>query len=370
MSETNIMREKRASIDFRKLWADIKKHRKLYYKVIPAVAVLAVVISLSLPKYYNCTVMLAPESTSVSPSSNSLSNIANTLGINLSSSSRNADAITPTLYPDLMKSVDFSTSLFPIMVTRSDGEEFTYYDYLANEQKSPWWTLPMGWISSLFSKDVDGEVKPINPYRLTKRQTSIAKSLNKKITCDVDKKNRAITIKVTDQDAEICALIADSVLVRLQQAITNYRTKKARVDLEYVQNLYDEAKTNYEKSSKEYAEYADANMRTFLETSRQKRAELETNLQLSRNVYLQVATQLQAAKAKVQEDTPAFTTIQSATVPIYKAGPKRKQICLVSLMLAFIFTTGYILKKENDIMPLLRLLSIFDGPERRQSHES
>ena len=352
MSETIIKREKRASIDFSKLWTDIKKHRKLYYKVIPAVAVLAVVISLSLPNYYNCTVMLAPEFTSVNASS-TLSNISNSLGINLNSASRNSDAITPTLYPDLMRSVDFRTSLFPIKVTRSDGQEFTYYDYLANEQKSPWWALPMSWISSLFSSGNGEEVKPIDPYRLTKRQTSIARSLNKKISCDVDKKNRAITIMVSDQDADICALIADSVLVRLQQSITNYRTKKARVDLEYVQNLYDEAKTNYEKSSKEFAEYADANMSTFLETSRQKRAELETNLQLSRNVYQQVATQLQAAKAKVQEDTPAFTTIQSATVPVKKAGPKRSRICLVFMFLAFISVSCYIFYKEKDLKMLL-----------------
>ena len=355
MNEITNSRKRPAPIDFGKLWTDIKKHRRLYYKVIPVVAALGVIISLSLPNYYNCTVMLAPESTNINTTSSSITNLASTLGINLSNAARTADAITPTLYPDLMESVDFKTSLFPIKVIRTDGKEFTYYDYIAYEQKTAWWNKPFGWFSSLFSKQDDGEEKPIDPYRLTKKQTTVVRSLNKKISCAVDKKTRAITINVTDQDAEICALMADSVMARLQQSITNYRTKKARVDLEYVQNLYEEVKHNYEKASKDFAEYADANMNTFLESDRQKRADLELNLQLDRSIYQQVAAQLQAAKAKVQEDTPAFTTLQSATVPVRKAGPKRSQICLVFLLLGFLGVTGYIFYKERDLMMLLGL---------------
>ncbi|MBR4381860.1 MAG: chain-length determining protein [Bacteroidaceae bacterium] len=365
MSETITNRRKPAPIDFGKLWADIKKHRKLYYKVIPIVALMAVIITLSLPNYYNCTVMLAPESTTGTITSSSLSNIASSFGINLNSATRGADAITPTLYPDLMKSVDFKASLFPVKVTKVDGQEFTYYEYLTNEQKSPWWTTLMGWLSSLLRKESDDDSNAVNPYRLTKKQMKVVRALHKKITCDVNKKTRAITIQVTDQDPEICALVADSVLARLQQSITNYRTKKARVDLEYMQNLYKETKANYEKSSREYAEYADANMNTFLEVDRQKRADLEMNLQLQRNVYQQVAAQLQAAKAKVQEDTPAFTTLQSATVPVRKAGPKRSRMCLIALFMGIIGVTCYILYKENDIKPMLRMLSVFDGPQHR-----
>jgi len=334
MNEIPAKRWRPTPIDFSKLWTDIKKHQKLYYKVIPAVAVIAVIISLSLPNYYSCTVMLAPESTSISSSSGSLSNIASTLGINLGSATRSSDAITPTLYPDLMKSVDFKTSLFPIKVKRTDGQEFTYYDYMVNEQKSPWWAIPLGWLSSLLTKEDNGEEKPLDSYRLTKKQMAIVRRLNSKISCEVDKKTRAITIQVTDQDAEICALIADSVMTHLQQSITNYRTKKARVDLDYMQNLFDEARTNYEKASREFAD-------------------LEMNLQLHRTVYQQVATQLQAAKAKVQEDTPAFTTLQSATVPVKKAGPKRSRICLIFLLLGFIGVTCYIFYKEKDIKMLL-----------------
>ena len=58
---------------------------------------------------------------------------------------------------------------------------------------------------------------------------------------------------------------------------------------------------------------------------------------------------------KVQQETPAFTTLQSATVPIGPTGPNRKQICLIVLFLAFLATTIYILYKEDDLNSLLGL---------------
>ena len=86
-----------------------------------------------------------------------------------------------------------------------------------------------------------------------------------------------------------------------------------------------------------------------------KQTELENEMQLHFNAYQQIGAQVLAAEAKVQEETPAFTTLQSATVPVTKSGPKRAQMCLIFLFLAFLGTTGWILYKENDLKPLLGL---------------
>ena len=57
-------------------------------------------------------------------------------------------------------------------------------------------------------------------------------------------------------------------------------------------------------------------------------------------------TQYQAAKAKVQERTPAFTIVKGAAVPVKASGPKRMIFVLSMLFLAFIATTLYIAKAE------------------------
>lgn len=357
--------EEESSIDFGKIFKDLLKHKSLYYKVLPIAFLLAALYSLSLPNYYNCTVKLAPELGASAKAGGGLAGLASSFGINLGSAQQGADAINPTLYPDLMNSVDFKTSLFHIPVTiegdKDKGEAdrtMSYYDYLKDEQKLPWWGSAkkgfMEWLVSLF-KDKEPEIKEIDPFRLTKEQTAIAKAIDKNVVCDVDKKTFVITVDVTDQNALICAMMADSVKNRLQKFITDYRTSKSRVDFEYNKKLYTEAKAKYEQARNRYAAYADSHRSLSSQTGQTKLGDLQNEMNMQQQIYQQVVAQLQQAEMKVQEETPAFTTLQSATVPVLKAGPKRAQMCLIFLFLAFLGTTAWILYKEDDLKPLLGL---------------
>ena len=358
-------KEEESSIDFGKIFQDLLKHKRLYYKVLPITFVVAAIFALSLPNYYNCTVKLSPEMTGTSSSKSGLLSLASSFGVNLGTASggMGTEALFPTLYPDLVNSTDFKTTLFHVPVTiegdKEEGEKdrtMSYYTYLKDEQKSPWWSAAIGgtvkFIVGLFKEKKEGEEK-LDPFRLTREQAEIVKAIDKKVVCDVDKKTMVITIDVTDQNPVICATMADTVKTRLQKFITDYRTSKARVDLEYNKKIYKETKARYEKARQLYAEFMDSNQDIILQTVRQKQTDLENEMQLQYNAYTQVASQLLAAEAKVQQETPAFTTLQSATVPVLKAGPKRAQMCLIFLFLAFLGTTAFILYKEDDLKPLL-----------------
>ena len=358
--------EEESSIDFSKIFKDLLKHKTLYYKVLPLAFVLAAIYALSLPNYYKCTVKLSPELSGKSSGGGGLAALASSFGVNLGGTGAGTEALFPTLYPDLMNSVDFKTSLFQIPVTiegnKDEGEPdrtMSYYDYLVNEQKAPWWSAAIGgtvkFIVGLFKDPESEEGKKIDPFRLTKKQTAIAGIINNNVVCDVDKKTMVITIDVTDQNAVICATMADSVKTRLQKFITDYRTSKARVDLEYNQKLYHEAKAKYEEARTRYAAWADSHRSVTSQAAQTKQADLQNEMHLQQQIYQQVVAQLQQAEMKVQQETPAFTTLQSATVPVLKAGPKRAQMCLIFLFLAFLGTTAWILYKEEDLKPLLGL---------------
>ena len=346
--------EEESSIDFKKIFNDIVKHRMLYAKVLPIAFVLAAIYALAQPNYYNCTVKLSPEM-SGSKSTSGLASLASSFGVNLGSGGAGTEALFPTLYPDLMNSVDFKTSLFHVPVTiegdKEKGEKdrtMSYYDYLSKEQKAPWWSQGIKAIMSMFNGQSSMVNDTVNKFRLTREQAGIVKAIDQKVVCDVDKKTMVITINVTDQDPVIAATMADTVKTRLQNFITDYRTSKARVDLEYNRKICAETKARYEKARQLYAEFMDHNRDIILQTVRQKQTDLENEMQLQYNAYQQVAAQLLSAEAKVQEETPAFTTLQSATVPVMKAGPKRAQMCLIFVFLAFLGTTGWILYKEDD----------------------
>ena len=356
------MIEEESSIDFNKIFKDLLKHKKLYYKVLPITFVVAAILLLSIPNYYKCEVKLSPEM-SGSASKSGLANLASSFGVNLGTSGAGTEALFPTLYPDLMSSVDFKTSLFEVPVTiEGDKEEgeldrtMSYYTYLKDEQKKPWWSAAIGgtmkWLIGLFKEDKP-QKEGIDPFRLTEEQADIVKAIDKNVVCDVDNKTMVITIDVTDQDPLICATMADSVKMRLQKFITDYRTSKARVDLDYYKKVLVEAKEKYDKARDNYAAFADSHRSVISQSAQTKRADLQNEMQMRSQILQQVIAQMQEAEMKVQENTPAFTTLQSATVPVLKEGPKRAQMCLIFTFLAFLGTSVYILYKEDDLKQFL-----------------
>ena len=359
-----------SAVDFVKMYKDLLKHRKLYYKVLPIAFVLAAVYALAIPNFYKCTVKLSPEMSS-SRTNSSLLSLASNFGFNMGKGTggMGTEALFPTLYPDLVNSTDFKVSLFPVPVTIEGNKKkgiqdrtMSYYEYLENEQKSPWFSAILaapgklvGWFISLFRQkpsDLEDQEKTVDPFRLTKKQAMIIKAISKRVFCDVDKKTMVITIQVTDQNPVIAATMADTVKTRLQKFITDYRTSKVRVDLEHYKKICEETKARYEVARQKYSEFVDANQYIILQTVRQEQVDLENEMQLQYNAYMQAAQQLVTAEAKVQEETPAFTTLQSATVPVRKAGPSRAKMCLMFVFLMFVCTSGWILYKEGDLMAL------------------
>ena len=283
--------------------------------------VIGVLLAFGTPKVYKSTVMLAPEE-SGGGFSGSISSLASMIGMN-TKIGQTGDALYPEIYPDLMGSTRFLVGLFPIKVTTQKSHE-TY-------------TYP---------KEKKKETKSVDPFRLTKKQTAIVNSMKKRIICDVDKKTMVITIDVVDQDPLIAATMADSIQQHLQYAITDYRTKKARVDLEYMNQLFEEANQQYKKARLKYASFSDANSKVSLQSVQSQLDELENEMQLKYNIYQQVVEQQQLAKAKLQERTPAFTIVQNATVPV-KHSSRPKIVTLIIWMFLGFMLRGTMLLWRN-----------------------
>ena len=348
MEEINTNKGRRP-IDMGKIVKVILTHRKAYCYVLPIVMVVTYLLMCCMPRYYMSSVVLAPES-SDNTSLGSFSSSLASLGLGSLGKLANNDAISPDLYPDLLSSNDFVVQLFPIKVINKDGSINTnYYDYLNHKQKDAWWNKIKGYIMELIDPtpltNFRGTEK-VDIFSMSKKQQDIAAKIKKNINCEIDQKTYAITISVKDQDPKICATIADSTRQHLQNFIIDYRTNKAKNDYAYYNNLCNKAKKEYEEARRKYASSSDANMDVSLTSVRSKIDDLENDMQLKYNIYSSMNTQKQAALAKIQEKTPAFTTLQSATVPIKPAGPKRMLMSIAMAMLAFIVMSVYFLRKN------------------------
>lgn len=353
MEDNNKGKTPQAPIDIVKLFGKLWAAKKLYMIVMPAVLVGTYLLTLCVPRYYRCTVELAPENSDGSMTS-SLGSIASSFGLgSLGKLGGSKDAINPLLYPDLLGSPDFIVTLLPIQVTTKEGETYTYYEYLEKHQKAAVWDQYI--INPLidlfkkkepsvpFSKDTRLDVR-----NLTKLQDEIIQGVSGKLKCAVDKKTDAITITVQDQDPEVCATIGDSVLSRMQQFIVEYRTKKARNDYNHYKKLLADAKLAYDNAVGSSAYYSDSHRNAIDQSVIAKTEDNTKQVSLKYQTYSALAVQLQVAEAKIQENTPAFTVIQSATLPHKPAGPKRVLWSLFVTVLTALVMTSVILYKKRD----------------------
>lgn len=338
-------------IDLGKIFKTLLAKKKVFFYVWPIVFVLSCIWVFPKPRYYNCSVSLAPEATGEDVAGG-LSSIASNFGINLGGGG--SDAIYPMLYPDLMGSNEFVVGLLGIKVKTEDGTVNTdYYTYLTKHQKKNWLTQPFtklkNAIGGLFSskpKSGPSKEKRLNPFMLSEFDFNLVEGVKKKISCSVDKKTDVVSISVEDQDRLVCATLADSVRQHLQTFITEYRTSKARLDVAHYKQLADSALAEYNTAMKKYSNYCDSNQDILLQASVSERDKLESDMQMKYNTYTAMCTQLEAMKAKLQERTPAFTTLKSATVPIRPAGPKRMIFVAGMLILATIITAFCLLRKN------------------------
>ena len=339
-----------APIDFVAIFKKLWLHRKTYYKVLPATLIITYLIIVCVPRYYRCTVSLAPEPTGANMSG-SLSSLASSFGMGSLAKMGNNDALYAEIYPNVIESKDFIVDLMNIEVETKDKKvKCNYYTYLRDKQKTAWWNVINGTISEWIKpspKDTYNGKEKLNVFNLTKQQDDILAAAGSKIKCSYDKKTEIVSITVQDQDPLVCATMANATCKKLQDFIISYRTNKARIDYEYYKKLTVEAKDAYVKIRQQYMRYADANQDVMLASYKAKEEDLENEMQLKYNIYTAMSTQMQAAAAKLQETTPAFTVIQSASVPIKPAGPKRMIISIGMMILSLFVLTGWLLVKSR-----------------------
>lgn len=325
-------------IDLGKIAKTLWGKRKTFFIVWPIVFALSCLWIFPQPRYYKCDVKLAPEGID---ETGGIASIASSFGFNIGDMA-SSDAIYPMLYPDLFDSPEFIAKIFDITVVSDDETINTdYYTYLIKHQKKNWLTSPFKKMIKSFKEMLSSQPKPvprkegekINPFKMNKTDYDIMMLVQENIKCNIDKKTNVISISVEDQDRQICALLADSIKERLQAYIIDYRTKKVRQDVAYYQHLTDSVKAEYEKALSAYSSYAEGHlnlsMQSYVEYGNKLKNEVDTKL----TAYNTFNTQLIAAQAKVQERTPSFTTLKSATVPQKPSRPKRMIFVAAMLIL-------------------------------------
>lgn len=337
-------------IDWMGILRQVLAIRKTLYKAAGIGLIIGILIALGTPKQYTVSVTLSPEMGSGKSGGGLASMTASFLGGSVGADS--PDALNATLAPDIVASTPFLLELFHARVVSQDKQIDTTFTAYLDEQKSSWMGyvlaapgMAIGGIKSLFTEEEKEETATVQKGAIELNKEDAAKlgSLRKSITAEADKKTGITTLTVTLQDPKVTATMADTVVSKLQQYISAYRTSKAKEDCQYLEMLYKERQQEYYNAQQRYARYVDANSNMVFQSTMAERERLQNDMNLAYQVYSQVAQQLQVARAKVQEEKPVFAVVEPAVVPLNPSSTSRKVIVVGFVFLAVALTGAWML---------------------------
>ena len=329
--------------------------RKTIYKAAGIGLVVGIIVARSIPKQYTVGVTLSPEMGNTK--AGGLSGLAASFLGSGMAINEGTDALNASLSADIVSSTPFLLELSTMKIPALEGETMTLNVYL-DEESSPWWSyvigLPgmvIGGVKSLFTEE-ESELVPsdkanLGTIELSKKESKKIESLKKKILASVDKKTSMTTVSVTLQNPKVAAVVADSVVRKLQEYIIDYRTSKAKEDCLYLERLFKERQQEYYDAQKKYADYMDSHDNIILQSVRAEQERLQNDMSLAYQVYSQVANQLQVARAKVQEEKPVFAVVEPAVIPLYPSGTSRKIYVLAFIFLSVCFVISWKLFGED-----------------------
>lgn len=358
----NPQAEKIVSIDWPKYISAFLQNWKKIGMVTFLFAVVGVCVALTQARKYSVSVTLVPESAGGHQTGN-VGGLASMLGVNIGGGSSSADALNITIFPEIVSSTPFLTSLFDVELNKmpklpEDPAEarsimsgplpsVKLYDYLTGRDKEPsWWG---DFKESIFGSDKDEEDTDylvVDESRLTKEQYFTMLDLQQKISVDVDKKTAMTTVSVFLDDPLMCAQLADTVCRRLRDFVFNYRTEKERQNLAYYEAMCDSTYRTMVEAQAAYAASVDNDHNVILQKVSVQRQRLEQEASVASQVYQQMVQQREMSRANLQQVKPVFAIVEPATLPQLPINSRKKTV-LTFVFLGFLLSFSWYVVGEE-----------------------
>jgi uncharacterized protein involved in exopolysaccharide biosynthesis len=338
------------TIDISKIFKVISRHKWLILIVTILFSGLGVFIAVNTPNEYVSQVQILPEleSKDAAGGLSKFKSLAGLAGVDLSSLS-SSEAVRPDLYPNILQSTPFLMDVMAMRIYAAKYKQTLVMSrFLAENNKRELTTKIFG-----ESDDEEKDALIINPktipsetIRLDKKQDKLIKDLQKRVGATLDKKSGVISISVKMQDPVVAATIVKYAQDYLTQYVIKYRTEKTQKDIGFLNDRLTEAKRRYDNALYAYSSYQDRNKSLFLNIAKDEGKKLQYEVDLSYNLYAELAKQLEEAKIKVHRETPIFKVLEPAQIPVKKSEPKRSVMVIGFAFLGLILSVVFVLVKN------------------------
>ena len=133
----------------------------------------------------------------------------------------------------------------------------------------------------------------------------------------------------------------------MQSKIIELRTNKIRERLEYSKKQYELKQGEFDFLQKKLAEFKDSNKNISTARFMSELQKLESEYQLQQNILINLASEYNNNKIKLNKDTPIFSVIDEVSVPNKRTKPKRSLLVIIYTFIGLLISFGFVLGKET-----------------------
>tara|TARA_B000000557_G_scaffold263049_1_gene265057 strand:- start:490 stop:1485 length:996 start_codon:yes stop_codon:yes gene_type:complete len=313
-------------IDLVELLKIVWRGRKQIMVISSLFVLIGVIVALLSPIVYTSSTTFI-NSQAESSSNSGLSGVASLVGVNFSSAIT-GNEIPPTMYPQIGESVEFKRALLKSSV--DEEKQIKLGDFLAeyNNIKKP------------LNSDKRGK------FFISEYEDILFKIIDDVISISVNEKDAFVTISSSMPKSEYAANTCVNARKILQETIINNRIKSAKQKLEYSERQLKSKRIEFEELQNNLAYFNDSNINLVTSSVINERDKLEAEFQIINAVMIELSKQVEQRKLQVSEDTPVFSIIKEASMPVKRSSPKRAQMVLIFGFAGLIISTLYILIKK------------------------
>ncbi|TAJ11253.1 lipopolysaccharide biosynthesis protein [Marinilabiliaceae bacterium JC017] len=342
-------------IDLVALVKNIWEKRRIVYHTVVICLLFGLLYSFIKPVKYSSYAILLPSASISSDNMGGIGAIAGLAGINIASLGESAVTIPPELYPEIIGSLPFQRELVNEHYSFKEYHEpVSYYEFYMSDtiesfgDKVLKYTVLLPWT---IKDEVNGErilqdSKDTSVICLTEQEVEMYKEFAEKIQVDFNNKSGLVVIKGVYEEQLIVAQLVNKTVEKLQRYVTAYKTKQVRQNLDFIQARYNEKKEEYSQLQKRLYAYKDQHRNVVSERIDMEYKHLSDEFSVTSDVFNSLAQQLEQAKIAVSENTPAFTILEPAKVPLEKDGPRKLIVLVISGILGTIFGITLLLLKD------------------------
>ena len=261
-----------------------------------------------------------------SSSGSGLSGVASLVGVNLGSMSSGSE-IPPSMYPQIAESVQFKRGLLNSYI--DEKEQIKLEDFLANYN------------------DIEKSLtENKNKLFISEYEDKLFNVINDVISISVNQKDGFVTILANMPESEYAANTCINAREILQETVINNKIKSAKQKLEYSEQQLASKRIEFEEIQNKLAYFNDSNINLVTSSVINERDKLEAEFQIINAVMIELSKQVEQRKLQVSEDTPVFSIVKEASMPVERSSPKRAQMVLIFGFIGLVASISYTLVKS------------------------